>query len=404
VHSIADAIRSQQEKKHAMAPATSDPPHSTPSPIQPDPPSIQESDAGPRSVQNPQLVVPPVRVQATLEPQDLAHGGDWYAFESKKGQVWSIAVSAAQDKSPLDSYLEITDPQANPILRTRLQAVRESYYTFRGKDSMSIDDFRLHRWEDMQLNEWLYSGGEVVRLWLYPRGPDSGFKVYPGFGNRFTYFGTSPIAHALNEPAWIVNELAPDQPPVSNGLPVFPIFYSNDDDPTRKSGKDSSIEFLTPYDGRFLIRLRDTRGQSGPDYRYRLSIVPPNPRFDFKLETNELTLRPDVGSEFIVSIDRFDGLDEDIQIEFEDLPEGIRVIQPLTIEKGQLKAIGQIRALSNKLSELPKEFEIALKAKCQLGNHERIAEQKPKLKIKLKTKNLMTHSKYIKKQPFLNFH
>jgi WD40 repeat protein len=313
-HSIADAIRSFQEKKRSMAQATSPPPQSTLPPIQPDAPSIQESDAGPRSIQNPQLVLPPVRVQATLEPQDLAQGGDWYAFESKKGQVWSIAVSAAKDKSPLDSYLEITDPQANPILRTRLQAVRESYYTFRGKDSLSIDDFRLHRWEDMQLNEWLYSGGEVVRLWLYPRGPDSGFKVYPGFGNRFTYFGTSPIAHALNEPAWIVRELAPDQPPVSNGLPVFPIFYSNDDDPMRKSGKDSSIEFLTPYDGRFLIRLRDTRGQSGTDYHYRLSIVPPNPRFDFKLETNELTLRPDVGSEFIVSIDRFDGLDEDVQI------------------------------------------------------------------------------------------
>jgi hypothetical protein len=389
-HSIADAIRSFQEKKRSMAQATSPPPRSTLPPIQPDAPSIQESDAGPRSIQNPQLVVPPVRVQATLEPQDLAQGGDWYAFESKKGQVWSIAVSAAKDKSPLDSYLEITDPQANPILRTRLQAVRESYYTFRGKDSLSIDDFRLHRWEDMQLNEWLYSGGEVVRLWLYPRGPDSGFKVYPGFGNRFTYFGTSPIAHALNEPAWIVRELAPDQPPVSNGLPVFPIFYSNDDDPMRKSGKDSSIEFLTPYDGRFLIRLRDTRGQSGTDYHYRLSIVPPNPRFDFKLETNELTLRPDVGSEFIVSIDRFDGLDEDVQIEFEDLPEGIRVIQPLTIEKGQLKAIGQIRALSNQLSELPKEFEITLKAKCQLGNQERIADQKPKLKIKVNPKPTMT--------------
>jgi hypothetical protein len=389
-HSIADAIRSLEENKRSMAPATSPPVQSTQSPIQPDPPTIQESDAGPRSVQNPQLVVPPVRVQATLEPQDLAPGGDWYAFDSKKGQVWSIGIFAAQDKSPLDSYLEITDPQATPILRTRLQAVRESYYTFRGKDSLSIDDFRLHRWEDMQLNEWLYSGGEVVRLWLYPRGPDSGFKVYPGFGNRFTYFGTSPIAHALNEPAWIVRELAPDQPPVSNGLPVFPIFYSNDDDPLRKSGKDSNIEFHTPYDGRFLIRLRDTRGQAGPDYRYRLSIVPPNPRFNFKLETNELTLRPDVGSEFIVSIDRFDGLDENVQIEFEDLPDGIQVIQPLTIQKGQLKAIGQIRAVSNNLSELPKEFEITLKAKCQLGIHEHIAEQKPKIKIKVNPKPTMT--------------
>lgn len=389
-HSLADAIRSEQDRKRSERIAPSDLPLSNPDPIGLDPPSIQESDAGPRSIQNPQYVEPPIRIQAILDQKDAAHGGDWYAFDSKKGQVWSIGIFAAQDKSPLDSFLEITDPQANPIVRTRLQAIRESYYTFRGKDSMSIDDFRLHRWEDMQLNEWLYSGGEVVRLWLYPRGPDSGFKVYPGFGNRFTYFGTSAIAHALNEPAWIVRELAPEQPPVSNGLPVFPVYFSNDDDPLRRAGKDSRIEFLTPYDGQFFIRVRDTRGQSGPDFRYQLSIAPPNPRFDFKLETNEVTLRPDVGSEFVVSVERFDGLEGDVQIQFDDLPDAIRIIEPLTIEKGQLKAIGQIRALSKNLSEIPKEFEITLTAKCQLGNQVRIAQQKPKIKVKVNEKPTMT--------------
>ncbi len=73
----------------------------------------------------------------------------------------------------------------------------------------------------MELNEYLYSGGEVVKLWLYPRGPDSGFKVYPGAGNRWTYFDTTPISHAMGEPAWIVRELAADESPAPNGLPVF---------------------------------------------------------------------------------------------------------------------------------------------------------------------------------------
>ena len=37
-------------------------------------------------------------------------------------------------------------------------------------------DFRLFNWEEMHLNEYLYANGEVVKLWLYPRGPDSGVE------------------------------------------------------------------------------------------------------------------------------------------------------------------------------------------------------------------------------------
>lgn len=354
-------------------------------PLSPGPeiPTTPESQEGSRTPQTAQLVTAPGKVTGVLQSQDAANGGDWYAFDAKKGNLYSIEIFAARDKSPLDSYLEITDQLAQPILRTRLQAVRESYFTFRGKDSTTIDDFRLHRWEDMQLNEWLYAGGEVVRLWLYPRGPDSGFKVYPGFGTRFTYFGTSPIAHALNEPAWIVQELRTDQAPLSNGLPVFPIYYSNDDDPLRRGGKDSFIEFQAPSDGRFYIRLRDTSGLSGDDFKYTLSITQPTPRFDFKLETNEITLRPDVGTEFVISTERFDSLDGDIQIGFEQVPEGVKVIEPLYIEKGQLKAIGQMRLDSSAIGDLPKEFEVTLTAKCQIEDQEFVAPQRPKIKVKI---------------------
>ena len=149
---------------------------------------------------------------------------------------------------------------------------RETYFTFRGKDSTNSDDFRLHRWEDMELNELLYAGGEVVKLWLYPRGPDSGFKVFPGAGSRFTYFDTTATTHALNEPAWIVRELADDELAVPNGLPVFPIYYTNDDEASRQLGKDSQITFAAKSDGRYLIRVRDARGQSGDNYKYKLSL------------------------------------------------------------------------------------------------------------------------------------
>ncbi len=184
---------------------------------------------------------------------------DWFAFSCKQHERWVIETIAKTTGSPVDTRIEVLDQSGKPILRTRLQATRESYFTFRGKDSTIADDFRLHRWEDMELNEYLYCGGEVVKLWLYPRGPDSGFRVYPGFGSRFTYFDTTATTHALGEPVWIVHELPKDATPLPNGLPVFPIYYENDDDSTRKTDKDSRIVFEAPEDGQYFIRVRDAR-------------------------------------------------------------------------------------------------------------------------------------------------
>ena len=57
----------------------------------------------------------------------------------------------------------------------------------------------------MRINDYLYAGGEVVKFWLFPRGPDSGFVTYPGQGMRWGYFDTTPLAHALGEPCYIVD-------------------------------------------------------------------------------------------------------------------------------------------------------------------------------------------------------
>ena len=86
--------------------------------------------------------------------------------------------------------------------------MRESWLTFRGKDSNTSGDFRLFKWDEMKLNQFLYVNGEVVKLWHYPRGPDSGYVVYPGSGSRYGYHDTTPLAHPLGQPAYIVEPLA----------------------------------------------------------------------------------------------------------------------------------------------------------------------------------------------------
>lgn len=354
-------------------------------------PEVAELEGEHRTPSDAQPLPVPVRVRGKLTSQDAAarNAGDWYAFEAKQGDELVISVDAARSGSPLDSVLDLADANGKPLLRTRLQAVRESYFTFRGKDSTTIDDFRLHRWEDMELNQWLYAGGEVVKLWLYPRGPDSGFKVYPGFGQRFTFFGTSASTHALNEPAWIVEEIAPGETPSPNGLPVFSIYHSNDDDPERHAGKDSVIRFSPPQDGRYLIRLRDSRGAGGENYAYTLSIQAPQPRFQLRIDQAEITLRPEVGTEFNVSVSRFDGLDEAIELEFDELPQGVRVAPSMAIEPNQLRAIGQLSYDLSAVADLPKEFELTLRAKSIHRGGRVVADQMAKLKVKISDKPAM---------------
>ena len=150
-----------------------------------------------------------------------------------------VEVDAARSRSKLDSFVEVLDAPGRRIERVLLQAVRDSYFTFRGKDDSTVDDFRLFNWEEMRLNEYLYANGEVVKFWLYPRGPDSGFLVYPGQGKRWGYFDTTPLAHALGEPCYVVQPHPPGTELIPNGLPVFPLYFENDDDAHRELGKDS---------------------------------------------------------------------------------------------------------------------------------------------------------------------
>ena len=292
-------------------------------------------------------VTAPARIKGVIDSQqeNAPHeaDSDWVRFSSLANQTWIIEVRAARDQSPLDSHVEVVDAQGKSIPRVVLQAVRDSYFTFRGKDSDQTNDFRLFNWEEMRLNQYLYCEGEVVRLYHYPRGPDSGFNVYPNFGKRHGFFDTTPIAHALNEPCYVVEPFPPSAKLLPNGLPTFVIHYENDDQSQRELGNDSYLTFTAPSDGEYLVRVRDVRGLEGGDFRYELAIRAPEP--DFKIRSvlrNNENMLIGAGRKFGVELDRSDGFDGPVTIHVEGLPPGFSTHTPLVVQAGQLRAWGTI--------------------------------------------------------------
>ena len=270
---------------------------------------------------------------------------DLFRFQARQGQQCVLEINAAREKSPLDSKLEILDAAGNPVPRVLLQAVRESYFTFRGQNSNELTDVRLHGWEDMELNEYVYANGEVTKLWLYPRGPDSGFLLYPGYsGHRYTYFGTTGITHALNEPCYIVEPHPPGAELIPNGLPQYTLYYENDDDGWRKLGTDSRVVFTAPADGDYLVRVSDVRDQGGDDYKYELHVRAPLPDFQIKVEAPDLNINAGSGKEITIVAERIDEFDGEIQVDVKGLPPGFHFSTPLVIQAGQTTAYATLTA------------------------------------------------------------
>lgn len=307
---------------------------------------IKESEPNNHLSQATVLTAPSVVTSGTIEStQPNKADVDLYRFESKAGEEWLIETNAARKKSKLDSKIEVLDAEGKQIPRILLQAVRDSYFTFRGKDSNTLNDYRIQNWQEMELNEYLYANGEVVKLWLYPRGPDSGFNVYPGSGSkRYTYFGTSPITHALHEPCYIVepHPVGTELPP--NGLPVFTVNYENNDDGCRELGDDSRLIFKAPKAGVYYVRVSDVRGFQGKGFHYELTVRPRKPDFKVTLKGANPKVNAGSGKEIEVVAQRIDGFDGPIQVDISDVPPGFHVTSPIIIQAGHDRAYGVVSA------------------------------------------------------------
>jgi hypothetical protein len=313
-----------------------------------DTPAATLSEAEPNdTAAEAQPVAAPVSLSGSIQ-----RGGDadCFRFTARAGVPLSLEVIAASGapKSKLDSRIEVLDRDGRPVELVVLQAVRDSWFTLRGKNSSQTGDFRVQNWEEMEVDQYLYANGEVVRLWLAPRGADSGFDVYPGSGTRHTFFHTSAVTHALGEPAWIVEPLPRGAAPIPNGLPVFRIPYENDDDSSRRLGTDSQLIFTPPADGEYVARVTDIRGFGGPaDFHYALGIRRPNPSVTVTVEDKDPKVSPGSGSELTFKATRLEGYNGPVRIEIDNLPSGFTFHGPIEIEAGQQDARGVLSAVAD---------------------------------------------------------
>jgi hypothetical protein len=279
---------------------------------------------------------------------------DLFRVDAKAGQTYVVETVAARRGSPADTKVEVLHPDGRPVERVRLRAVRDSMLEFRPITADSGGGRLLH-WEEMEQNQYLYLQGEVVKLHLYPRGPDSEWDFYRLGGKRRCYFDTSATAHALDEVCYIVEPVpaGADLPP--NGLPTFTVHYANDDDAERKLGADSRVLFSPPADGSYLVRVGDVRGSGGGErFTYRLVVRPAAPDFNVSLELPAGASVPaGAGRSFVVRADRVDGFDGPIRVDVTNVPPGFTVSSPVVIEAGHVEAFGTLYAAADAPAPTP---------------------------------------------------
>ncbi len=276
-----------------------------------------------------------VAIPATVNGKFAAAGDrDLFRFEAKAGQVWVLETNAARKGSLADTKIEVLTPDGRPVQRLVLQAVRETYNEFRPIDSNG-PDIRLKNWEEMALNQFLYIGGEVLKTFRMPQGPDSGMQMYANGGKRIDYFDTSATIHALDEVCYIVEPYPVGTKLIDNGLPVYPLNFENDDDGERKFGNDSRLSFTVPADGRYLAKITDVRGFGGDKHDYSLTIRPPKPDFTPSLAGGkDATVAASSGTRVTFQIDRTDGFDGDVRFDVAGLPDGFSILTPTVVQAG----------------------------------------------------------------------
>jgi hypothetical protein len=165
-------------------------------------------------------------------------------------------------------------------------------------------------------------------------------------------------------------------------------YFENDDDPSRKEGKDSRLFFTAPEDGKYLVRVRDARGLEATDFKYQLAIRPPKLDFQLNVAQTETSVTPGSGTEFTVSVVRLDGFSGEIRVTLDGVPEGAIVSKPLTIQAEQNKAFGTV-FIPEGAAELPKEFSIEVRGVATIGETKVVRKAKTPLSFKAAEQDLV---------------
>lgn len=305
-------------------------------------PKVAETEPNNTPINARSLTLPTIAT-GTINARQAADE-DLFRFAAKQGDQWIMEINAARIKSPLDSRLEVLHADGSKVTRLVLRATRNSELTFRGMNSDQRGARLLH-WEEISLNDFIYLDGEVVKQFQQRRGPDADAQFYPEGGNRHSYFDTSAKSYPLGQPAYVVTPYPAGVKLPDNGLPIFPLYFENDDDASRRLGSDSRLHFTAPRDGEYFIRVSDVRNFSGPDFRYELTVRRPQPDFSVRATPDKLTVNRGGAKKITFTANRIDDFNGPIVVTVSNLPPGFFIDSPITIEAGHRVAHASLFAL-----------------------------------------------------------
>lgn len=331
-------------------------------------PEIDEKEPN-DSIEQAQVVSVPVTINGHIDGGLKAGRNpdeEYFRFHAGKDEHLSIDVAAARLGSPLDSVIEVLDPQGNPIPRATIRCLNQTTTTLSDKDSRTVG-IRLLSTSDLHEGDYLMVGDELDRIDVIPDQPDFDTILKGADGLRLAYLGTSPDLHAVNTPVYKSQILPPNAEFPPNGLPVFHITWRNDDGgPGYKA--DSKLDFVAPADGDYLLHLKDVRGMEGPEFAYRLGIRRAAPDFELKAEPANPNI-PRGGSTLVtvsaVSIRDYQG---SIQVQVKGLPHGVSA-SAATIPAGQDSTVVVLSAAKDApLDAQPSPIEIV--GRAEVNGHD----------------------------------
>src|SRR5262249_38586395 len=180
---------------------------------------------------------------------------------------------------------------------------------------------RIETWSELAMNDYVYVGGELLRIKNLPRNPDDDCQFFSAGGQRVGYLDTTPTHHPMGEPMYKVAIHPPGSKFPPNGLPVVNLYYRNDDGGPGY-GKDSRLFFDPPADGDYQVRVGDARGEGGVSYAYRPMVRPPRPGFTVGFNPTSPAVWKGGAVPVTVTADRIDGYEGAIDLRLENLPAG----------------------------------------------------------------------------------
>ncbi len=248
---------------------------------------------------------------------------DHYRFSAKKGQKILIEVSAARQGSELDSVIDILEPDGKPLELATVRCTAQSVMSLSDRDSKSAG-IRIADWTDMKIGDYIMIGSEIIRVRSLPGYADEDVVFQAtATGQRIGYFGTTPEHHAVNTPVYKVEIHPPGTTFAPNGMPVYTLYWRNDDvDFEGAPPGDSFLEFVPPRDGDFILRIKDADERGGDNFAYRLMFRSPQPDYDIVADPYWPNVPAGDSVALNVRARRRDGFSEPIEVKIEGLPEG----------------------------------------------------------------------------------